>query len=327
MRDEHRPPGVNGRWSPARLAITGLAALALAAGCGAAPSPRAEGHPSVRLDAARAGGPPAGSRAQARRLARRLLGRVVLPRGSRPRPRHPLPPGLRRPADGGLAVDAVDIYRVVELPMPMRAAERFLAAHTPPGMTLSATGSEGDRHGTTERNVADMLRKPPRGIASAQVVDGIVRGPDGRSLVRVDAQVSWYPARSAAEYLDPGQYQAAEVTATIYGQRHVRKVGRTFTSAAIIDRMARLLDSLPASPGGATTCPNITVTYRLRFTPVGSAPPYVVQRDGCTSDGVTVGGQAQPALADYGKLGALLGRLLHVRGFSGRPAGGVRGPG
>lgn len=294
---------------PVQLAVAGLSALALAAGIGlpaasAAGSPRAtDGH----------GGPPSYTRAKSIAYARTLLPKIVLPAGSKALPQHPLPRGLHHPSSLMLATDSIDIYRLYKLPGSLRRSARFLTKHVPAGMTGQGTGYESNRHGIVSEDVTYVPRRLPRGVSTADMVATVVRAPHHHSYLRTDVQVIWYPARSAAEHLSAPDYTSVRITAWISGHRRVHRVSRTFTSTAIRKRIIRLLNSLPASPGGVAMCPLILVTYRLTFFPVAGQKTAVISRFGCTTDGVQIGGVTQPALNDYGKLSALASHILHIR--------------
>jgi len=290
-----------------------LALLAAAGGCSG--QPQSSGTRTIeaaRTTAAHHARPHAGTRAESLRLAIRLLRRMVLPPGTRRLPARPLPHGLRQPGSIMSATTTIDRYRLFELAISMTRAKDFLAAHPPAGMTVTATGWTGDHNRVTERMVSDTLAKLLPGISAADLTASIVPGSHGRSLLRADVQVIWFPRRSAAERLQAASFRAVRITAWLSG-RKVREVKRTFTAKAEIRRLVRLLDGLPASPGGAMHCPAILASYRLTFVPVAARPGAVVSTVGCASDAVTVGGKPQPALADPGQLAGLAGRLLQVR--------------
>jgi hypothetical protein len=304
-------PEARSRRLPAQLAVAGLTALALTA---AISLPAA----SAKV-AASASHPPSFTRAQSIKYALSLEPRIVLPSGAQRLPQHPIPPGLHHPAGFMIATHSVDVYQLYKLPGSIRASERFLVQHVPAGMISDGTGKSWDRHGLIEEDVSFIPRRLPRGVSSADLAATIVHAPHHHSYLRVDAQVAWYPARSAAEHLSAKDYGSVRITAWVYGHRPHR-VSKTFTTKKVIRRLVRLLDSLPASPGGVTPCPLILVTYRLTFFPAGGAPEAVVSRFGCTSDGIQVGGVAQPALSDFGRLGTLAGHIMHIRVPQLRPA-------
>jgi hypothetical protein len=283
------------------------------AGCGAArPGGTGPGgKPAALVTVSRRGGPPGTTRAAALRLAGRLIAENVLPPGARRLPQQPVPPLLRQ-VMGPIGVTAmVDIYHLFTLPVSMRRAEAFLIRHAPAGMHGGQAGNAGGPNGPWEMAVSYAPDRLPRGISSASLGDTIVPAPHGGSLLRQDAQVVWYPPRSAAEYIAVRDYRAVRVDAWLLNP--YRHVTRSFTSPGVIGRLARLLNSLPASSGGMYSCPIEAATYRLTFEAVSGQPDVVVGADGCAVDTISVGGARQPALADFGKLIALTGKIMRVR--------------
>jgi hypothetical protein len=261
-------------------------------------------------------GPPAGSQAEAAALARLLLSRVPLPPGARPLPQTPLPPSLRVPAAGSVIDTAayLDQYRLFAIAQPMNSAAACLAARVPPGLSRGSTGQGAGPGGITMREVGYLARSAPAGIASAQLVLTIVPVSSGGSLLRADAQVTWYPARSAAEYLDPARYHVLSLTVTIFG-RNPHTVHRIVTSQAFIARLAETLDRLQAEPIGTTACPADFEDYQLSFSVSRQSRPAVVvsaTETGCGGVGITVNGHSQPPLADYGAVGALVRQVVPV---------------
>jgi hypothetical protein len=132
----------------------------------------------------------------------------------------------------------------------------------------------------------------------------------GATLIRADASVSWFPPRSTAEQLNAASFRSVTVTATEVIPRS-RTVTRTFTSPAIIGRLAALANRLPATPYpdvAAMRCLAVATAYRLEF-----IPGVVVYAGGCGgSDAITVNGKEQPRLWDQGALIAAARALLHL---------------
>ncbi len=314
--------GRNDNHGPARArlraaGLAGLMAAALTAACGTVTAP---GGPRTRLTDHR-GGPPWTDRAGALVVARTVLSHLVLPSGARALAQRPLPPGLHQPGSSMSGTYYLDRYRLYRMPMTMDAAAAFLRAHPPAGLTLQATGTSSDRSGITERQLMFGPKHGPSGIATLSLVETIVPGPRGHALMRADAEVAWFPRRPAAEHLTGADYRSVRLVAEVYGTR-LRTVARTFTSPAVIGRLTRLLNSLPASPGELTHCPMIFVSVRAIFTPAAGHQGAVVGTSGCTADSITVGGRQQPALYDLGRLRALIERLLHVPGHPPAPVAG-----
>ena len=297
-------------------AVAVVVVTACLAGCGSvaarttAASGPSRGRTARTHDAAAAsepGAPPAGTTAEAQAEARHLLDALVLPAGARRLPQRPVPAGVSSPGqDLGTGFDR---YRLFSLPVSMAAAQRFVQAHLPAGLTFGGTGSASDGGGPEYDVVsADVApRTVPAGIYTAQLVYTIAPGADGRSLLRADAQIVIFPARSAAEYLNPADIRSVTASHTAPDP-----ASRTITSRPEIARLARLVDAEHAFPLGLVfSCPaEFPPSYQLTFTPVSASQPTVVIDPGnCMGDGVFAGGVRQPGLVDAGLL-SVTQRLL-----------------
>jgi len=303
------------------LAAGSLAAASLA-GCGSARVPPV-GDPSLipgELGSAAPGNPapPAGSRAEADALARALLSRLRLPAGTRRLPPTPVPPFLSQPADQPVDSALLDDHRFFAVAQPPAALSGYLVAHVPDGMTQFGTGSGSGPGEPTTLDVDYLARPVPAGIYSAQVVLTIVPDSSGGSRLRADAQVIWYPSRTAAEYVDPARYHVLTMTVTVYG-RKVHTIHKVVTSQADIARLAEALDRSPAEPPVTISCPAIWVTYQLALSVSRHTHPAVViwaNEIGCGGTAITVDGRPQPGLADGGAVAAAAARAL---GYTPKP--------
>ena len=307
-----------------RTAALTLAASVVLAACGSVVAPPASGpHSSPgstpRTSATRSAsaipGPPAGSRAEAAGLARLMLARLRLrlPPGARRLPPDPLPPSLSQPATeiaGGSA--SLDQHQLFALAQPMDTAAAFLAARVPPGLSPGGTGESSSPGGVTMREVSDLVHSLPAGLAGAQLVLTVVPAASGGSLLRADAQVIWYPPRSAAEYIDPSRYHVLTITVYIYGRRP-HTAHKVVTSQAFIARLAGTLDQMQAEPPRVVACPADFEDYQLSFSVSGRSRPAVVVRateSGCGGAQIAVNGRPQPALADHGAVAALVRQVV-----------------
>jgi hypothetical protein len=293
------------------LVVAAVAAAACLAGCGstayrtAAASGPGGGRAARTHDARAAsepGVPASGTTAEAEAEARHLLDVLVLPPGARRLPQTPVPSAVSAPAQN--LGTGFDRYRIFSLPLSMGAAQQFVQAHLPAGLTSGGTGwgSDGDGPEYDEVTADVAARAVPAGIYTAQLVYTIAADPDGGSLLRADAQILIYPARSAAEYLDPAGIRSVTVSHTAPDP-----VSRTITSRPEIARLARLVDSEHAFPLGLVfSCPaEFPPSYQLTFSPVSASRPTVVVDPGsCLGDNVLAGGERQPALMDAGLLSA-----------------------
>jgi len=302
-------------------AIAVLATAASMAACGTVrvPPSGSPAHPGDPSPAQVIPAPPAGSRAEAAALAASLLSRLRLPPGGRRLPPAPVPASLGQPAsqyaDGATSLDEHELFAFAQSLDALAAAA---AATAQAGMSEDGTGYASGPGGVTMREVGYQPQSVPAGIYSAQLVLTIVPAGSG-SLLRADAQVTWYPSRTAAEYIDPGRYHVLTVTVTLFGQR-VRTIRKTVTSRALIARLAEALDRSRAEPPVIFSCPLIFATYQLGLSVSPNRPPAVVisaNRWPCGGSRITVNGHAQPPLADGGAVVALADQAL---GFTPQPA-------
>jgi hypothetical protein len=189
----------------------------------------------------------------------------------------------------------------------------------PNGMASAGTGQASGPGEPTTLDVSYYLaRRVPAGIYSAQVVLTMVPDRSGGSWLRADAQVIWYPSRSAAEYVDPARYHVLTMTVTVYGLKE-HTIHKIVTSQADIARLAAALNRSPAEPPVAFPCPATFVTYRLALSVSRHSRPVVViwaNSISCGGSAITVAGRAQPALADDGAVAAAAD---HALGFTPKP--------
>src|ERR1700722_2945698 len=297
------------RWRRGVLAVVTLllvSLLGLALGAGGRPS--AGVARTWVVTATRA---PAGSRAEALRLARQMLSRLVLPGGSQAAHPSPVPTPLSVSSPGAPLPSPGELHRFLRVPEPAAAVQSFLLAHVPAGMTWAGDSLEsGTTNTITVLWVGYSRRSVASGLTNADLGTNAMPLPGGGTLIRVDASVSWFPPRSAAEQLNATSFRSVTVTATEFLPRPAT-VTRTFTSPAVIGRLVALADSLPATPypdGAAMSCAAGGTAYTLKF-----APGVVVYAGGCgASDAVTVNGNQQPRLSDTGALITAARQLLHL---------------
>jgi hypothetical protein len=293
----------------ARLAVIIAAAAGLAglAGCGTAPAGRA---PNTTVDAGQVrpvGGPPAGRRAEAVAAVARLLGSLIFPAGTRRLPGRPIPVSLR--SSGQLAAGVplwVDRHRLYRLAMTPEAAADYVSAHRPASTIVVDSGQYFSRVGGIVLTLTVQPRRMPAGVYGAELTENIAPGPRGSALLLADAQATWYPPRSAAEYLNASRFRSVRVTASgLHGAR------TTVWPRPTVRAVVALLDGLHAAPTVYISCPAPMVTYRLTFVPaVPRQPEVVVLADGCLEVSLSVAGREQPALWDDNKLMSWVARLL-----------------
>jgi hypothetical protein len=173
---------------------------------------------------------------------------------------------------------------------------------------LDATGRMSGSVGGAVNTVLVYGRgpAPPHGVWAAQVLLSLHPDGAGASLVRVDVQVGWFDARSAAEYI------AGFGAMTVTGPGGAT---RTFSSPPEIAAVARLLNALPAAPWDdwleastpqydcAVRGAGYTVAFAVRrggipWTKVVLNPADPQVQQGCSFD-VSVWSANSPAYYDY----------------------------
>jgi hypothetical protein len=238
----------------------------------------------------------------------RMLASLVLPPGARRIAARQQPPRAEVIGSDSL----VDLHRFFSIPMPMLAAATFVNRHTPAGFRPNGPdlGTTSSQNGAIYQFVSFYLRSAPVGIAGeTMLLVTLSDGPHGSTLARADAEVVWYPPRTAAEYLRPGAIRSARITASLNNpRRHVVKV---ITSRHAIARLAALLNGMRAAGNGSMSCPTFSAEYHVTFTGRGGQPRVAVDPTGCATDDVLVNGIAQPPLWDPAdRLISVLHKLL-----------------
>ncbi|HEV2376745.1 MAG TPA: hypothetical protein VGS19_31790 [Streptosporangiaceae bacterium] len=342
-------PGVVGTATAVTGAVTMLAA------CGTAHAPTAGAQAAHGRGAAATAdqlGAPAGSRTAALAVASGMLTRLALPQGAQLTQPHTLPAALRQPGEmvaGG--ADSVDVHRVFTVRQSLTATQHYLASHAPAGMALSGTGQasmptviprtpvplaspvqqptgsgstapapvgQPAGPGTTTSAVVDWsLRSLPAGIELSELTVTIVPAAGGSSLLRADAQVTWFPPRTAAEHLDAAAIHNMELSAYVLNPSP-HTVRQTITSRAVIRQIVTLLNSLPAAPPTMAHCPMMLASYRvtLLVSAPGGRPLQSVTATpgGCGADSFWADGKSQPPLWDpQAKVTALVDHVLKVK--------------
>jgi hypothetical protein len=287
----------------------------LTAGCGVAHVPLhvAAQRPSIQPAAHRkVPWPPGGSPSVARAVGGRILASLVLPPGSRRISAREEPPRGEVIASGSL----VDLDRFFSIPTSVPVAADFVRLHTPPGFLPNESGvdSTSTQSGAFYPFVSFNLRSAPVGIASdSMLVVSFAKGPHGSTVARADAEVIWYPPRTAAEYIRPGAISSARITA-IFVSPNTHRFSKVIRSRHAIGRLAALLNGLRAAEKGDWVCGTSTSEYHLTFIGKGGKPQMLVNPDVCPFDDVMVNGSVQPPLWDpKGHLLATLRSLLGLR--------------
>jgi len=261
-------------------------------------------------------GPPAGTQAEAEQFGQQLLATIILPAGAWPMRPQLQPSYLARYAGNDLeASPGVEEFRLYRLPMSMLAAIAFVQAHLPSGVISSSQfwgKMLGAGDSTAEEYVGAQERTVPAGIDTAELEYAVVPGPARHSAVlRVTAQVIWYPPRPAAEDFTAASFREVKLVDNI---GHGRIITKTLTSRQVIAQLVSLLDALHVSTRPASTCGLLgTDGSGLELLSASKGQPNVHAFYGCPGYSIYLGAKAEPALQPgypSDKLWALITRLL-----------------
>lgn len=224
-----------------------------------------------------------------------------------------VPPGatkLSGPPSGGHGVlsepdsapatpDLVDDVAWWEVPGQPQQVLAWEKTHLPARFSLAGYGT--GQSGTALAWNDDFALPAITGVLNARslMVEAVAAG-NGKTDLRVDAQVTWIPARPASEVVPSA---ARAVTLSLLPNINVHTTlpaPVTMTAPSRVRALAALVDGLPEFPPGSYSCPAgfgdaLVLTFRAR--PGGPALAVAtVQLSGCEEVDFTVGGKGQPAL-------------------------------
>lgn len=160
---------------------------------------------------------------------------------------------------------------------------------------------------------ADMFALPPVAgvLDSRQLIVEVVRDGAG-TAIRVDAQVTWLPARPPGDQV-PARAKAVTIAMDIGMNQAGKKPPRpvTITDPVKVRMLVALVNGLPLQSPGIRSCPagfadDLTLTFRA--SPQG--PPLAVatvELSGCQNVGMLIGGKREP-----GMRGGIAQRILHI---------------
>ena len=303
------------RCGPLRLPrlLSALSAVACAAvvlsGCGSQPFGQpAAGHTGTA-------GPPASPRQRAVADAARIMASFPQPPGAvRTGPIAALAQPGERPATPDLA----SLTQWWQVPGRPQGVLAWIRAHLPSGYSQDGTG-----FGPGSWTDAFALPAVPGVLTERELVVLAVRDR-GQTAIRVDAQVVWLSARSAAERV-PADVTTITVT-PVFGfnpNPRARRLdhGFTVTDPAKVARIVAVVNGMSRFPDGSFSCPaEFGGQMRLAFgiRPGGPvAARLTAEYGGCGVVSVRIGGRAMPALSEYPQSGPRLPQqVLAIAGVS-----------
>jgi len=288
------------------------------AGCGATPAPATTparpaqpGRPSPTGSVA---APSLTPRERAQDDAAGIIKSFAVPPGARQVHSPPQVSGavLKSPMQTPGTQDLVDIAAWLIAPGSPSSVLGWEERHVPREFKLDGAATSDGPPGI-QPTMTDMFSLPPVDgvLDSRQLLVEVVRDGAG-TAIRVDAQVTWLPARPAAERV-PARAKAVTIAMDIGMNQGGKKPPRpvTVSDAAKVRALIALIDGLPLTMPGTYHCPadfgdSLTLTFRAS----PQAPPLAVatvKLSGCRGVALTVGGKPQPGL--QGDIGA---RILQI---------------
>jgi hypothetical protein len=178
------------------------------------------------------------------------------------------------------------------------------AGHLSHRFSTAGSGTEYGRNIPTTWTQPFSLPDVPAVLDSRELVVEVVQDGD-KTAIRVDAQVTWQPARPASEKV-PAAAKAVTVSMEIGLNQGGKKPPKpvTITDPARVRALTALINGLAPFPPGDFNCPedfgdNLVLTFRAG----PRAPALAVATAdlaGCDGVDFTIGGKSQPALAGPG---------------------------
>jgi hypothetical protein len=208
----------------------------------------------------------------------------------------------------------------------------WIRSHLPASWGLGGSGGS-DSDGFEMGSIAAPTIEP-RVLGTRQLAVDAVTLSNGKTAVRIDAEVQYLAPRTPAQRIPTGA-KLLQITHGPAGSQSPQ-LARTVTESATLHRIAIDIDALPfggnwrgaafSCPGEATNIPIDTFSFRATATgPVlarffeSADTPFTV--DPCATASLTVRGHALPRVVDGGRLLQEVDRLLNMR-LTARPAPG-----
>ena len=311
--------------------MSAVACVAVAlSGCGT----QHAGSPAAAVAAHGVAPPTAGSpRQRATADAAQIIASFPRPPGA-VRSRRTTSPLLTAPEELAVTPDVVTATQWWTARGQPTAVLAWVRAHIPAGFSLGGQGSGGYNPPGVRPGPEPSIQHTETWFDqfSLPVVAGVLTerwllvtvaaGRSGQTAIRVDAQVVWLPARSAAERIPP---DARVVTvAPVFGLQPDKKLepldpAFTVTNPAKVAGIAAAINGLTLFPPGMFSCPiDFGAEMRLTFRTSRRGPVVArvtAQYGGCGVVSVSIGGRSMPALSDYTGSGQQLQqRVLAIAG-------------
>jgi hypothetical protein len=225
--------------------------------------------------------------ALARRDAVQLLSRVRLPRGSKRVAGQPSGDGnvLSSPAQQVADPNLVDLHRFYVVAEDSTDVYAYVQSHRPAGSTLSGSGTGANASSTDQWFVSYGWPPIKTVLDTRTLVISIAALPDDRSGIRVDARVTWLPAKPAGDLIGKG---ATVLTAVLSKGLNPGEAGHlpvTTADPRKIEAIRDFINSLGVVAPGVRMCPVDFGQYlTISFSKSAGAVPFdvvVADTSGC----------------------------------------------
>jgi hypothetical protein len=161
---------------------------------------------------------------------------------------------LSQPASMPGTPDLVDDSSLWQVPGSPSGVLGYEKAHLPARFQFEGGGSAGGGYQLSFEDFTVASGLGP--VETGELLVGSITSASGQAFARVDAQVTWRPARPAATFLPAGRIHAVVVTA-VPGMNDTRKPPGpvTVTDPDRVRRLVSLVNGLPLFPPGVFSCP------------------------------------------------------------------------
>jgi hypothetical protein len=241
-------------------------------------------------------------RAQA--AARAILRAFVPPHGASRKPAEPASARHSLDSVGGYA-SAYEIRETSWWLAPGSAAAilAWETAHLPRAFTPASGASSGGPGTIPVTGEFYELRGGPSVLTGQYLIVSVADLGPGKTAIRVDAEVSYRPARPAGEKV-PATARAVTITALSGYPGSTAPRPATITSVSIVRTLAALVNGLKLStaPPGAPCpmAPGLILKLTFRATVAGRPLAVAQGPEGCSTVALTVAGKEWPLLGSPG---------------------------
>ncbi len=242
--------------------------------------------------------------AEARREARIVIGGLRFPSGTKPVVHSPAGSTDLRPSNPCASdPETAGYYKYWVSDRGLQPLIDWVKAHPPAGAVLAGTGASG-RNGMVTSEFLSFWYAPASEVTDgAQLFVSGSRLPDGRTAIRVDADVSWLVIRPVTEQV-PSGVRTIVLTFTQSGQQGQPTTQTvTVTDPNQVEEIEWLTDVLPVQQPTAAppSCPALISSVDVRFEDGNGNTLAEANDGGCPGMSFSIDGKSQDPLApgDY----------------------------